>query len=163
MEKLLVMLFTIVVLTSTDVAGQPKGTSIQGVWRVVEVTMTGPAARTISQIQPNLTIITARHYSRIEVQTERPRPILTDLTTASADELRTVWGPFYGEAGTYDLTNGNMITLRPIVAKNPATMVPESFSTYSYKLDGDTLWVTIVKNQNGPVTNPVTIKAVRAE
>jgi hypothetical protein len=162
-KKLLVMLFTIVVLAGTDVAGQSKRESIQGVWRVVEVTMTGPAARKISQIQPNLTILTARHYSRIEVQAERPRPIATDVTTASADELRAVWGPFYGEAGTYGLTNGNMITLRPIVAKNPAAMAAESFSTYSYKLAGNTLWVTLERNQNGPVANPVTIKAVRVE
>ncbi len=56
-----------------------------------------------------------------------------------------------------------MITMRPIVAKNPAVMAPESFSTYSYKLAGDTLWVTLERNQNGPVANPVTIKAIRAE
>jgi hypothetical protein len=162
-KRLLVVLFTIAALTSTDVSGQSERESIQGVWRVVEVTMTGPAARTISQMQPNLTIITARHYSRVEIQAEGPRPIPTDVTKASADELRAVWGPFYGEAGTYDLTNDNMITLRPIVAKNPAAMAAESFSTYSYKLAGNTLWVTLERNQNGPVANPVTIKAVRAE
>ena len=34
---------------------------------------------------------------------------------------------------------------------------------HSYKLDGDTLWVTFQKNQNGPIVNPTTIKAVRVE
>jgi hypothetical protein len=33
----------------------------------------------------------------------------------------------------------------------------------SYKLGGDTLSVTVERNQNGLVANPVTIKAVRAE
>jgi hypothetical protein len=160
--RLFVVLFTAALLTGTDAAGKSKRESIQGVWQVVEVTMTGPEARTIRQIQPNLTIITARHYSRIEVHAES-RPIPADLTRASADELRAVWGPFFGEAGTYDVTGGNLITLRPIVAKNPSAMAPGSFNTYSYKLDGDTLWVTARRNQNGPIANPVTVKAVRAE
>ena len=85
------------------------------------------------------------------------------MTKASADELRAAWGPFVGEAGTYDLTDGNLITMRPIVAKDPAATALESFTTYSYKLAGDTLWVTAERNQNGPVANPVTVKAVRAE
>jgi hypothetical protein len=61
------MALTVGLLKSQGIAGQSKGESIQGVWRTVEVTMTGPAARTISQIQPNLTILTARHYSRIHI------------------------------------------------------------------------------------------------
>ena len=88
------------------------------------MTITGPGARTITipEPRPNLTIITARHYSRVEVQAEGPRPILADVTKASADELRAVWGPFVGEAGTYEVTAGNVITMRPIAAKNPAVM-----------------------------------------
>jgi hypothetical protein len=72
-----------------------------------------------------------------------------------------VWGSFVGEAGTYEVTDGNLITMRPIVAKNPAVMRPGSVITYSYKLDGDTMWVTQQRNQNGPFANPVTVKAVR--
>ena len=53
--------------------------------------------------------------------------------------------------------------MRPIAAKNPAAMAPGAFITYSYKLDGDTLWVTQQRNQNGPFANPVTVKAVRVE
>jgi hypothetical protein len=162
-KRLLFVLLSVGLLANHDVAAQSKRGSVQGVWRTVEVTMTGPAARTISQLQPNLTIITARHYSRLNVDAEGPRPILEDVTKASADELRAVWGPFVGEAGTYDLTGGNLITMRPIVAKNPAAMAAGSFSTYSYKLDGDTIWVTAERNQNGPVANPVTVKAIRVE
>ena len=47
--------------------------------------------------------------------------------------------------------------------QNPAAMAPGAFTTYSYKLDGDTLWVTFEKDQNGPIVNPVTVKAVRVE
>jgi hypothetical protein len=30
-------------------------------------------------------------------------------------------------------------------------------------MDGDTIWVTQQRNQNGPFANPFTIKAVRVE
>ena len=69
---------------------------------------------------------------------------------------------FIGEAGTYELT-GSTMTMRPLVANNLPTMAPGAFVTYSYKLAGDTLWVTFQKNQNGPIVNPVTVKAVRVE
>ena len=161
MAKLLAAVFTVVLLSSPGNAGQGKPTSIQGVWQAVEVTITGPGARTIAipEPRPNLTIFTARHYSRVEVQAEGPRPIPADVAKASADELRAAWGPFVGEAGTYEVTNGNLLTVRPIAAKNPAVMGPGVFITYSYKLEGDTMWVTQQRNQNGPFPNPVTFKS----
>src|SRR5206468_10405023 len=106
-------------------AAQPTPRSIQGVWRAVEARITGAGARTISFAdRPNLTIITAKYYSRVEVQADGPRPILTDVAKATADELRAAWGPFVSEAGTYDMTPGSFITLRPIASKNPAAMGP---------------------------------------
>jgi hypothetical protein len=151
-------------LTSHDVSGESNPGSIQGVWQVVEVTMTGatPGTITIPEPRPNLTILTAKHYSRVEVHAEGPRPMLADVTKASADELRAAWGPFVGEAGTYDV-DGNVITMHPMVAKSPAAMARGAFTTWSYKLAGDTLWVTAQGNQNGPVHDPVTVKAIRVE
>ena len=164
MTKLLFVVLTVGLLATQGTAAQSKRESIQGVWQAVEVTITGPGARTIAipQPRPNLTILTARHYSQIHDDAERPRPVLADVTKASADELRAAWGPFAGDAGTYEVT-GNVITMRPVVAKNPAVMAPGAFISYSYTLDGDTLRVTQQRNQNGPFANPVTIKAVRVE
>jgi hypothetical protein len=155
----------VALLTNQGIAGQSKREPIQGVWQAVEVTLTGPGARTIVIPEPrrNLTIITARHYSRVEDQSERPRPILADVTQANADEVRAMWGPFVGEAGTYEVTPDNHITMRPIAAKNPAVMGPSVFITYSYKLEGDTMWVTQQRNQKGPFAHPVTVKVVRVE
>jgi hypothetical protein len=90
------------------------------------------------------------------------RPVLRDATTASADELRAAWGPFYAEAGTYDVT-GNVITLRPVAAKNPAAMKPGAFTTWSFTIENDKLRVTTERNQDGPVANPVTVTLVRVE
>ena len=164
MRRLLFVVLTVGLLNSQGVAGQSKRESHQGVWQVAEVTIPGPAARTIAfRERPNLTIITARHYSRVEVQSDGPRPIPADVTKASGDELRAVWGPFVAEAGTYEVTTGDVITMRPIASKNPAVMGAGVFITYSYKLDGDTMWLTQQRNQNGPFANPVTFKLVRVE
>lgn len=155
--------FSLALLIGNDVAAQSKPASIQGVWQVVEVTTTGPDARKITQVPGNLTILTARHYSRVEVHTDQARQQPADISKASADELRGVWGPFVAEAGTYQITGTNLVTLRPIVSKNPLAMAKGSFRTFSYKLDGDTLWITEQSTQSGPVANPATIKAVRIE
>ena len=81
MKKLLFVLSPWGCSPASSVAAQSKRGSIQGVWQAVEVTITGPGARTITipEPRPNLTIITARHYSRVEVQAEGPRPIPADV------------------------------------------------------------------------------------
>jgi Lipocalin-like domain len=163
-KRLLLAALSIGLVGSQGAAAQSSPESLQGVWRVVEATTTGSGARTIPFGQrPNLTIITARHYSRVEVQADGPRPILTDAAKASADELRAAWGPFVSEAGTYEATPGGLVTMRPIASKNPAVMGPGVFITYAYKLDGRTLTLTQQRNQNGPFANPFSLKLERVE
>jgi hypothetical protein len=162
--RLLFAALSVGLFTSQGTAAQSTRESIQGVWRIVEATITGPGARTIAFAErPNLTIITARHYSRVDVQADGPRPIVVDVPKATADELRAVWGPVVSEAGTYEVIPGSFITMRPIASKNPAVMGPRVFITYSYKLDGDSLSLTQQRNQNGPFANPFTLKLVRVE
>ena len=164
MRRLLFATVAVALLSGQGVATQSPRDSIQGVWRIVEATITGPGARTIAFAgRPNLTIITARHYSRVEVQADGPRPVLPDVAKATADELRAAWGPFVSEAGTYELAPGGVMTVRPIASKNPAVMGPGVFIAYSYKLEGDTLSLTQQRNQNGPYTSPFTLKLVRVE
>jgi len=162
--RLSFLVLSIAMAAGQGVGAQSTRQSIQGVWRILEANITGPAVRKIPFAErPNLTIITARHYSRVEVQADGPRPILADVAKASADELRAAWGPFVSEAGTYEVAAGGAITMRPIASKNPAVMGPGVFITYSYKLEGDTLSLTQQRNQNGPFANPFTLKLVRVE
>jgi len=163
-KRFLFAALSVGLITCQGTAAQSTRPSIQGVWRIVEAVTTGPGARTIAFAdRPNLTIITAKHYSRVEVQADGPRPILADVAKASADELRAAWGPFVSEAGTYDVTPAGLITMRPIASKNPAVMGPGVFITYAYTLNGDTLSLTQQRNQTGPFANPFTLKLVRVE
>ena len=164
MKRVLFAVLSVGLLMGQATHAQSARASIQGVWRIVEAMIGGPGGRTIAfGERPNLTIITARHYSRVEVQADRPRPVLADVAKASADELRAAWGPFVSEAGTYEVTPGDLITMRPIASKNPAVMGPGVFLTYAYKLEGNTLSLTQQRNQNGPFATPFMLKLVRVE
>ncbi len=161
-SRVLVSLFAVALLPSASPAGDGSASAIQGAWKTVEVTVAGPASQTFTNVQPNLTILTGSHYARVEVHSDSPRPLIADVGKATADELRATWGPFFAEAGTYELTGTNEMTMRPIVAKNPAA-AGGFYTVFSYKLEGNTIQVTTVRDQNGPIPVPVTIKAVRVE
>ena len=60
-----------------------------------------------------LAIFHGRHYSRVEVHAEQPRPPAgATRLTASADQLRAVWGPFVAEAGTFEVSGTDVITMQ---------------------------------------------------
>ncbi|HXA66336.1 MAG TPA: hypothetical protein VNV82_14350 [Bryobacteraceae bacterium] len=138
--------------------------TIQGVWKVVEVTTTGQSASTNTEPQPSLYIFTARHYSRMRINGDKPRPKLpTDMAKATSTELLAVYGDsLIAQTGTYELAGEN-ITSRAIVAKNPAAMAGGFFDVTSCKIEGDILWLRQTANSNGPVTNAATIKLTRLE
>jgi hypothetical protein len=162
-SRTLASLFSVATLFTAGSFGRSNVAAIQGVWKTVEVHVAGPAPQTFTNVQPNLTILTANHYARVEVHADSPRPLIADAAKATADELRSSWGAFFAEAGTYELTGANEMTMRPIVAKNPSSMAAGVFTVFSYTLDGNTIQVTTVRDQKGPILAPVTIKAIRVE
>lgn len=150
-------LATVAALTATN-----SRAALEGVWRTVDVVVPGPMHQQTFRPGATLAIFHGRHYSRVEVHAEGPRPVLKDPAAASADELRAVWGPFVGEAGTFDLS-GNVVTMQALVAKNPAAMTNGATSVYTFQLNGNTLTLTQVRTHLGPSPAPVTIKLVRVE
>lgn len=134
----------------------------EGVWRTAEVVVQG-AAPQVFKPGATLAIFHGRHYSRVEVHAEGPRPVVKDPAAASADELRASWGPFIGEAGTFELSGSNTITMRATVAKNPAAMTNGAASVYSYQRSGDNLTLTQLRTYAGPAAPPVVVKLTRVE
>jgi len=147
---------TVAALTASE-----SRTAFEGVWRTAEVLVPGPKPQTFRPTA-TLAIFHGSHYSRVEVHAEGPRAVLKDPAAATADELRAVWGPFVGEAGTFDLS-GNVVTMQALVAKNPAAMANGATSVYTYQRSGDTLTLTQTRTPSGPAAAPVTIKLVRVE
>ena len=137
--------------------------SIVGVWRVSEVTTTGPNAKKITSPQPGLRIFTQRHYSISEVTSEKPRAELPPQgQTATDKQMSDAFGPFTGQAGTYEI-KGNELTVRATVAKSPNAMRAGSFITSTFVLEGNSLTITTKANATGPIANPTTIRYTRVE
>jgi len=151
---------TLLVTTVSSLTAADSRTAFEGVWRTVEVVVPGPTPQTFRPAA-TLAIFHGKHYSRVEVQADGNRPVLKDAATASADELRAVWGPFVAEAGTFDVS-GNNITMQALVAKSPAAMTTGATSVLSYQRSGDTLTLTQLRTPSGP-SPAVTIKLVRVE
>jgi len=159
--KPLIAAFTIALSMIAAPVASPQSMSLAGTWKATEVTLTGPGGGTFTNVA-NLTLLTARHFARVEVRTDAPRPMIADPAKATADEMRAAWGPFFAEAGTYEISGGEL-TMRPIVSKNSAAMNGSAFTVYAVTLSGDTLTLTSKRNQAGPLPNPATIKATRIE
>jgi hypothetical protein len=135
--------------------------AVQGVWRTLEVVV--PAAGRTFKPDATLAIFHGRHYSRVEVHADQPRPLLANPVAASADQLRAVWGPFVAEAGTFELSGGDVITMHATVAKNPAAMRDGASSVYTYRRQDDRMTLTEVRTLAGPSAQPVTVTLTRVE
>ena len=130
--------------------------SIQGVWRVTEVTTTGPNASTDTSPQPGLYIFTRKHYSLVRDSSMNPRMAIDSRNVTAPDAL-AAFGPFIAQSGTYDMS-GTTLTVTPVVAKFPANgnYTP---SRWSFELEGDdTLSVTSLIGGN-----PTTVRMTRVE
>ena len=66
---------------------------LEGVWKMTEVTFTGPNARTITGTQPGFLIITKKHFSMVGVQGDKPQPDLPQQGATDAQKV-AAWTPF---------------------------------------------------------------------
>ena len=136
--------------------------TVVGVWRVSEVTYTGPSARKVTNPQPGVRIFTQRYYSVSQVTSDTTRAELPPQG-ATDKQVADAYRPFLGQAGTYEI-KGNELTFRQIAAKNPATMRAGAFSIYTFRFEGgDTLWLVLKAEQDGPVASPTTYRLTRLE
>jgi hypothetical protein len=161
-ETRLPVCFFAMALLAATAGAQLKTTPLTGTWRVTGIKTTGPNARTMSSPQPGLLIFTGNHYSRMFVNSDQPRTALQDQSKATAAELLAVWGPFTAASGAYEIS-GSTFTVHAFVAKNPQNMAPGAEQTFSFKLAGNTLTITEVRNAAGPAANPATITYTRIE
>lgn len=154
MANRLFVVMAVLSLTSGVVLGQAKP-SIQGVWRVQERVITGENPSSTTTPQPGIYIYTSRHYSVVQIPGTSPRPQVPPLkvdgkpTDAEKIAIYPQWLQFNASSGTYEI-KGTTLTTKPMVAKNESVMVGPGM-TYTFKLDGATLWLT-QKSQDGKTT-----------
>jgi hypothetical protein len=141
----------VIVPAHTRFIGAAADNPLQGVWRVVD-----QAGRP----GPGIYLFTSKHYSMMVASADRPD--ITDTSQATADELRALWNPMVANAGVYEL-QGNLVTIRPIVAKIPVVMKPGAYEVYAFHVENNTLSLTQQRNVRGPVEGRAPTKLVRLE
>jgi hypothetical protein len=158
----LVVGLALVVGASAWLTAQSKPSALEGAWVVQDITspqpVTPPRNKPTGLIQ-----FSGRNYSIVLVSNSvRPNLPEGGAAKATADQLNAIWGPLTANAGTFTV-NGNTIRQTRLVAKNPAVMAAGNFQETTFTLNGDTLVLTDVRSNAGPVTNPTTIRLTRVK
>ena len=159
---LVVVAVTIAVAPSVWLHAQSGASALQGAWTIQSVTSPQPPANP-RRNPKGLMVISGTHYAEVGVgDTMRASFPEGGAAKATADQLRAVWGPVVADAGTFTVS-GNTIKLTASVAKGTAAMAPGNFVEWMFTISGDNLTVTQVRNNAGPIANPVTVRSVRAK
>jgi hypothetical protein len=143
---------------TTETKSVAPENELVGVWKVAEVTFTGPEAKTITA-QPGYLNFTKKHVSSVGILGEEPRTALpknpTDAQKA-ADYNRLV-----ADVSTYEV-KGNTVTQHFLVNADSNIKPSDSFG-FEYRIEGNNLLITAKADQNGPIEYPYTLKLVRVE
>ena len=100
-----------------------------------------------------------RHIQQLEATDPQQR---IEELEATIDELRALWNPMAANAGVYEVS-GNLVTIRPIVAKIPVVMKPGAYEVYAFSVEDKTLSLTQHRNVRGPVEGRAPTILVRVE
>ena len=151
LKRIIVVMFigmSVVAASRLDIV-RAADNPLQGTWQV-----------TNANGMAGIFIFAAKYYSMMAASTERPD--ISDLSKATADEVRALYGPMIGNAGAYEIS-GNQVTIRPIVAKIPVVMKPGAYEVYEFTIEGSTLTLTQRRNTRGPVERGTVWTLTRVE
>ena len=138
--RLAIRLFVLTVLWGATVLAQ--GTvqpTLNGVWKVTEIVVTGAGAYTASAPQPSVFIFAKNHYGLMWVPGNTPRALFKAQLPTNEEKLGA-FDSLAASSGTYEVS-GSTVTFRFIVAKSPNA----AFITEQFSIEGDTLtldWVS---------------------
>jgi hypothetical protein len=168
MKRAVSIVATLVVVGSWALVRAQSSPSLQGAWRVSSIVVTGANATTNNSPQPGLYIFTGRHYSIMTVNGAAPRKDFgtaqnaAQLTDAEKLARYEAWNPFTANSGTYTV-KGNMLTTRPLVAKNPAVMsATAQGQTREFRIEGNTL-ILVQRAAAGQPASETTTRLTRVE
>ncbi|HEX3365936.1 hypothetical protein [Phenylobacterium sp.] len=123
-----------------------KAASIEGVWKVTNVEITGANPLSVPHPQQSLYIFTRGHYANVQETGEKPRTASPTLkepgkpTDAEKIARYDEWAPFGAQAGTYAV-KGAKLTRTPIVAKGVAAVTAGAYDA-DMKLTASSLVLT---------------------
>ena len=137
---------TAAVCLAASPATAQSASSIEGVWKVSRVEVTGANPLVVTDPRPSLYIFARGHYANVNETGNGPRtaaPAAADpANPTDAEKLAKYqeWAPFAAQAGTYEV-KGSTLVRHPMVAKNVAALTPAD-QPAEFKLSGNTLVIT---------------------
>ncbi len=171
--KVLSVGFVVTMIFSMILTAQTTGRgSLEGVWKVAEIVVTGAVASNVSNPQPGQFIFAKTHYSIMYVPGNQPRS-LSKAENETDPEKIAAYDSFVANTGTYEVA-GTTLTIRPLVSRYPNFMAGGS-SKYQLRLEGtNTVYLTQkstdlnirIGQRVAPSSGPVSetrIKLVRVE
>lgn len=129
-----------------------KAPSIEGVWKVTDVAITGANPMTNPSPQASVYIFAHGHYAVVSDNSRTPRtsaPVKDPANLTDAEKLAKYaeWSPVAAQGGTYEL-KGATLTRTATVAKNVSAIGTAGQAQSEIKLTGDTL-VMVTKSPAG--------------
>lgn len=161
-----VLIVAVFVVAASALALAQATASLQGVWRVTDIVVTGANAATNKSPQPGLYVFTRQHYSILTVNGTAPRKDFgtpkdpAKLTDAEKGARYEAWDAFTANSGTYQVSSSTLTT-RPLVAKNPGVMTGP-VGTRTFRIEGNTLTL-IQKSAAGQPVSETTTRLTRVE
>ena len=146
------------------VNAQTGRSTLEGVWRITAIEVTGANPSANKSPQPSQYIFTRGHYSVVQINGSMPRtalpPAKTPGSPTEAEKLQAFehWAPVTAQSGTYTI-KGNVVSLRPLVAKNHGVMTGGGSSREFSIRSNDTLRL-VVKSQDGKSTQTTTLTRI---
>lgn len=128
-----------------------------GVWKLVEITVTGPQAQTISVTEPGYMIVTDKYASFTGAMA--PRQELPEEPTDA--QLAAAYKAFTADIVKYEIKE-NSLTAETLIDLNPNTK-QGYISTMDFNIEGNDLTITPKEEQGVPVENPYTLKFTRID
>jgi hypothetical protein len=133
--------------------GSYMAADLEGAWlRVESISATG----LIEPSPPAIRTFVDGYYSWIQAPADRP----SVDSTATAAQLRAVWGTVTANSGRYEVV-GHTMTQRTTVDRTPGNMKNDFFATFAIRLAADSMWITQIVTSNGPLANQASGKYVR--
>jgi len=141
MKEIVMLGVVLLVIACQQPTPATKG-PIEGAWKVAEFSYTAPdTSYTNTSPQPSLYLFAKQHYSIMVVTGTQPRVLFKERFQPTDSEKLAAYDYFVANSGTYEVTDST-ITTNAIVAKSPNVMAGGSLPTYTYRVKGDSLWLT---------------------
>lgn len=96
MDSRIFWLLGLTLIPAMTVVAQSKRGPFEGAWQAVEVTHSAAGRPVTLKPGPNLTIFSGKHYSRVDVQTDKARPVLSNIADCDRRSTAGSLGPVSG-------------------------------------------------------------------